>query len=441
RYVVLADSDFRGPHEIVLKLRAGESYVSERIAITPVAREGGRLTARDALRIERHVRATEIVNDPDNHVLSFADAQPLLLRRSRIPDLGIRNDFSVSMWFKSLGTGEVLFSTWDGDENRSYPIELVIDLAGRLRCFRGRPGEHQSLASKAPVADGSWHQVVITNEAEKGWMRMRIDGKSADSIYVAVPPNIAMNISAAVGGRVPGKDTYFDGLRSFSGSIDELRISGTEDVRLDFEDRLPTALLQENGKGLKRQRSDLVFRRPIQAFQASAGTGGIALTWRADDRQVKEFVVERSLDGRTFESVAGLPYDESGDTSYSITDPYFAGGVAYYRVRQVYRRGVDRISGVIKVGLGAELPQTVLLIGNFPNPFNATTTISYEVRENEAVRLSVWDLAGQQIALLVNRVHAPGTYEVTFSADNLPSGTYFARMETEAGIRSHKMIL
>ena len=96
---------------------------------------------------------------------------------------------------------------------------------------------------------------------------------------------------------------------------------------------------------------------------------------------------------------------------------------------------------MIKVGLGAELPQSVVLIGNFPNPFNATTTISYEVREMEAVRLAVWDLAGQQVGVLVDRVHSPGTYEVAFSAENLPSGTYFARLETEEGIESHKMIL
>ena len=70
-----------------------------------------------------------------------------------------------------------------------------------------------------------------------------------------------------------------------------------------------------------------------------------------------------------------------------------------------------------------------------------TTTITYELVEAQQVRLSVWNLAGHLITVLASQVQAPGTYEVQFEADDLPSGTYFVRLETAQGMESHKMIL
>lgn len=77
----------------------------------------------------------------------------------------------------------------------------------------------------------------------------------------------------------------------------------------------------------------------------------------------------------------------------------------------------------------AGVPQTFALHANFPNPFNPTTTIRFDVAQAAPVRLQVFNTMGQQVATLVDGVYAPGTYEATFDASALPSGVYVYRIE------------
>jgi hypothetical protein len=128
---------------------------------------------------------------------------------------------------------------------------------------------------------------------------------------------------------------------------------------------------------------------------------------------------------------------------FSYTDQEVPEQVVYYRIRQQRTDGVERTSGTIKIGLGAaEKEQTpVELVGNFPNPFSETTTISYEVRSPQSVTLTVWNLKGHQVGELATGPKAPGYHEVSFSAEDLTSGTYFVRLETPNGTQSHRMVV
>ncbi len=78
--------------------------------------------------------------------------------------------------------------------------------------------------------------------------------------------------------------------------------------------------------------------------------------------------------------------------------------------------------------LPAELPSAFVLQQNYPNPFNPTTTIPFTVPSRAAVRLTVYDAVGREVALLVNEELSPGTYSATFDASSLASGVYFYRM-------------
>lgn len=68
---------------------------------------------------------------------------------------------------------------------------------------------------------------------------------------------------------------------------------------------------------------------------------------------------------------------------------------------------------------------------NFPNPFNPSTVIRYQLPRSSRVSLIVYDLLGQQIATLVNGEQSPGSYSVEFSGEKLPSGIYFYRFQAE----------
>lgn len=80
------------------------------------------------------------------------------------------------------------------------------------------------------------------------------------------------------------------------------------------------------------------------------------------------------------------------------------------------------------VGEESGLPLRTSLSHNYPNPFNPTTTISYEVAVRSSVTLAVYDLLGKEVALLVDGIRSPGRYVVTWNAAGLPSGTYLCRL-------------
>jgi hypothetical protein len=80
---------------------------------------------------------------------------------------------------------------------------------------------------------------------------------------------------------------------------------------------------------------------------------------------------------------------------------------------------------------------------NYPNPFNPVTKIKYTIPKAEKVshiRLKVYDILGNEIALLVNEEQGPGNYEIIFSGKDIPSGVYFYTLSSENYIKTKKMV-
>ena len=78
---------------------------------------------------------------------------------------------------------------------------------------------------------------------------------------------------------------------------------------------------------------------------------------------------------------------------------------------------------------------------NYPNPFNPSTNIKYQLAKGSYVSLKVYDLLGNEVAVLVNEFKPAGSYEVSFDAVNLSSGIYIYTLNTESSSLSKKMIL
>ena len=88
-----------------------------------------------------------------------------------------------------------------------------------------------------------------------------------------------------------------------------------------------------------------------------------------------------------------------------------------------------------------DLPMEFELNQNYPNPFNPVTTITYALTEASTVRLSVYNLLGKEVALLVNEPREAGQYEVQFDASGLPSGMYIYRISAGRYHDSKSMLL
>jgi hypothetical protein len=78
---------------------------------------------------------------------------------------------------------------------------------------------------------------------------------------------------------------------------------------------------------------------------------------------------------------------------------------------------------------------------NFPNPFNPKTNFDLRISRPTIVSLKVFDLAGKDVATLVNQRLSSGVYQVTWDASKAPSGIYFYRFATEETIETGKMVL
>ncbi len=86
------------------------------------------------------------------------------------------------------------------------------------------------------------------------------------------------------------------------------------------------------------------------------------------------------------------------------------------------------IAGPTAVDDLAEIPGNVALEQNYPNPFNSLTTIGYSVSKPGVVELSVYNVLGERVAVLVKGFNRVGEHSVTFDAAELTSGLYFYRL-------------
>ncbi|MRR36976.1 T9SS type A sorting domain-containing protein [bacterium] len=86
-------------------------------------------------------------------------------------------------------------------------------------------------------------------------------------------------------------------------------------------------------------------------------------------------------------------------------------------------------------------PQPFDCVGNYPNPFNGSTTITYRLSSASAVRLTVYDLLGREMSVLVNERRDAGIHDARFEGSGLASGVYMYRVTAEGVTQTRKLIL
>ena len=80
-------------------------------------------------------------------------------------------------------------------------------------------------------------------------------------------------------------------------------------------------------------------------------------------------------------------------------------------------------------------------LDNYPNPFNPSTIIQYQIKEGGFVNIKVYDNLGREVAVLVNKEQPSGIYSVIFDASKLSSGVYFYTINAKDFNKVKKMIL
>ncbi len=90
---------------------------------------------------------------------------------------------------------------------------------------------------------------------------------------------------------------------------------------------------------------------------------------------------------------------------------------------------------------GANNPVGFVLNQNYPNPFNPSTSIEYELAQSESVKLTVYDMTGREVAVLVNSVKPSGRHQISWDASGTSSGIYVYSLETSSHRLTRKMTL
>lgn len=136
----------------------------------------------------------------------------------------------------------------------------------------------------------------------------------------------------------------------------------------------------------------------------------------------------------------GIWYDYFGETTISVN----AGVSSVDLAPGEFKIFTTKEFGIVTSNeeeLTENGPVEFKLHNNYPNPFNPSTNITYDVAKTGMVKLEVYDLLGRKVASLVNEVKAVGSYTLTFDASNLSSGIYFARFETPQSVQTQRMTL
>jgi len=201
--------------------------------------------------------------------------------------------------------------------------------------------------------------------------------------------------------------------------------------------------LQSNTDAAQAIWDNVIIPVELTSFTGSVNhQGEVILNWStATEVNNQLFEIERKTETTEFVTIGYVNgYGTTTDPQeYSYIDENIETGIYFYRLKQIDFQGTYEYSDVIE--LDVKGPSHFALGQNYPNPFNPSTQIEFRIPETGNVKLAVYNLVGEEVALLVNGQVEAGVHEVTFNASNLPSGAYFYKLQSGSKVEVKKMLL
>ncbi|MBX2921807.1 MAG: DUF4082 domain-containing protein [Chitinophagaceae bacterium] len=212
-----------------------------------------------------------------------------------------------------------------------------------------------------------------------------------------------------------------------------------------------TQITDANGCKLEGALQTLVLQPmdcsalPVTLISLSATPAGnsVKLTWQtASENNNRGFEIQRSTDGVQWTNIAFV--NGAGNSnlllSYSYNDNNLAPGRYYYRLRQVDLDGHFVFTKIVPVNLDGK-PAGYALYQNYPNPFAQSTVIRYTLPQAGFVRITLFDVNGREVKVLVKRMQEKGTHTIELNNSGLSRGTYYYKMETTDFSATKKLIV
>lgn len=178
------------------------------------------------------------------------------------------------------------------------------------------------------------------------------------------------------------------------------------------------------GNGLKKdyREGSIGFTGQIKhRIRYQTGSGSTIL--------ISFYVLPVNMSIRIQDVITGSLIDTTinGPGSYLISNPLGFSSL-YLTVNYTFTTAIENENAK------NEIPEVLTLLQNYPNPFNPVTTISYYLRKNGNVKLTIYNSSGEQVRILNDSYQTIGFKEVDFYADNLATGMYY--LELQMGVYS-----
>jgi lysophospholipase L1-like esterase len=197
-----------------------------------------------------------------------------------------------------------------------------------------------------------------------------------------------------------------------------------------------------------RWRVTVLTAVELESFEAEvAAFRGVIVRWKtARETGVAGFNVYRSgSESGEYVRINPKPIPPAPNRQYTFIDREVeAGKTYYYRLEDVSVSGKSIMHEPVAVVVG--IPKTFQVYQNFPNPFNPTTTIRFELPKAERVRVEVFNVLGQRVRILLDDNVEPGFHELRWDGKDelgrdVPSGVYYLRVHAGDMAQVKKMLL
>jgi len=209
-----------------------------------------------------------------------------------------------------------------------------------------------------------------------------------------------------------------------------------------FNEEVPSPITEGDDEG------EIIAAAPLSTptFLNADDNGDLTIrvTWEDNSLIEAGYQLERKVDV----DWTNLIILEANTTAYIDND--IAEGIEYYyRVKaigndneSIYSNESSAMCTLTGIDDWTDgIPTEFTLYQNYPNPFNPSTTITYGLPEASNVRLVVYNILGQEVALLVNQILSAGYHEITFNVEGLNSGIYIYKITAGSFTEVRKMIL